>query len=142
MSFSSGWLECAECMPRCHACAGVYVVTADCVFQNLLLMPSCCFVFFCSLWLLLCLCCIVSHRTKEPAYIYLNFNYSACLTLSVSLFRNISFLASLCKTFRSPTGHCWWSHSTGELRSANWKWCEYFQNYAYSYVFMHIVIKL
>lgn len=92
MSFSSGWLECAECMPRCHACAGVYVVTADCVFQNLLLMPSCCFVFFCSLWLLLCLCCIVSHRTKEPAYIYLNFNYSACLTLSVSLFRNISFL--------------------------------------------------
>lgn len=85
MSFSSGWLECAECMPRCHACAGVYVVTADCVFQNLLLMPSCCFVFFCSLWLLLCLCCIVSHRTKEPAYVYLNVNYSACLTLSVSL---------------------------------------------------------
>lgn len=32
-----------------------------------------------------CLCCIVSHRTKEPAYVYLNFNYSACLTLSVSL---------------------------------------------------------
>lgn len=116
-----GWIVLYIChVESCHA--GVYIVTADCVFQNLLLMPSCYFVFFCSLWLLLYLPCIVSHRTKEPVCIYLSFICSACLTLSVSLFRNIPFLASLYKTFRSATGHCWWSLSTEELRSANWKW--------------------